>query len=68
MEMQNVFDDKGVWFTNTGEYPFVDPTNGCRFEPKVRTKTVKTPWLAQQATVIKPEIVEAKAAPAKPSA
>ena len=34
---------------------FVDPTNGCRFEPNVRTKAPRTAWIAAQAGVIVPE-------------
>ena len=64
--MQHIFDPKGTWFINTAEFPFVDPTNGCRFEPKVRTQAPKTAWLDLQSDIIKPEAVEVKA-PAKPA-
>jgi hypothetical protein len=48
MKQENIFDAKGSWITNTSQYPFVDPTNGCRFEPGIRTRAPVTAWVKIQ--------------------
>lgn len=51
MEMRKVFDSKGSWFVSQAQFPFVDPTNGCRFEPGVPTQTTQTEWMKDQPMI-----------------
>lgn len=60
METRKIHDNSGEWLVNTCQYTFVDPTTGCRFEPGVPTKALRSDWVKGQG-VIKPFVVEAKA-------
>lgn len=63
MEIQNVFDDSGIWIENKSAFVFFDPMSGCRFLPGVRTKAPLTDWVRMQESVLVPEAV-AKVEPA----
>ena len=52
--MRKIFDTKGVWLVNLAKFSFVDPENGCRFDPHVPTQAPETAWVKAQASVIKP--------------
>ena len=54
MEMRKIFDTKGVWLVNLAKFSFVDPENGCRFDPHVPTQAPETAWVKAQEAVIKP--------------
>jgi hypothetical protein len=56
MEMRKIFDAKGVWLVNLAKFSFVDPENGCRFDPQVPTQAPETEWVKAQEAVIKPWI------------
>lgn len=62
MQVQNIYDESGNWIVNSSQFAFVDPTNGCRFEPSVRTKALVTAWVKSQPVlkVEEPEVVEVK--------
>ena len=59
-QTQVVFDASGVWFTNTGLYSFIDWTNGCRFDPCVRTQAPETVFTKALEAVLKVEKPETK--------
>ena len=46
-----IFDINGKWLINSGAFPFVDPTNGCRFEPNVPTQAPVTDWTKAQPSI-----------------
>jgi len=48
MEVQKVFDKSGVWLMNKGNYAFVDPTTGCRFDPRTPTQAIENAWVKNQ--------------------
>jgi len=52
--MRKIFDTKGVWLVNLAKFSFVDPENGCRFDPHVPTQAPETAWVKAQEAVIKP--------------
>ena len=39
------------WFLNTAQFPFVDPTSGVRFEPRIPVRTLLTDWMKSQPTI-----------------
>lgn len=51
MEIQKVFESDGTWWTNTCQFPMVDPTSGCRFEPNVPTQAKQTEWMKGQVVI-----------------
>jgi hypothetical protein len=51
-QAQRVFDESGVWITNQSQYPYVDWTNGCRFEPGIPTKAPETAFVLAHPTVL----------------
>jgi hypothetical protein len=59
-QTQKVFDASGVWFTNTGQFSFIDWTNGCRFDPGVRTQAPETVFTKSVEAVLKVEKPEPK--------
>jgi hypothetical protein len=59
-QQQVIVDDKGEFFVNKGVFPFVDPTNGVRFEPDTPVKVVQTAWMKGQPVI-------QKVVPEKPS-
>lgn len=63
-QTQKIFDASGVWITNTGNFAFVDPISGCRFESGLRTQAPHTEWIKSQGTLFTVELpkVEKKAA------
>jgi hypothetical protein len=65
MQTRKIFDAKGVWLVNLAKFPFVDPENGCRFDPHVPTQALETAWVKSQESVIKPWVDPAEAAEAE---
>jgi len=51
MERQLVIDEDGVWITNSGMFPFTDPTTMVRYEPGTRVKACPTDWVMAQAVM-----------------
>lgn len=47
-----IIDKDGNWFSNTGAFRAVDPTNGHFFEPQVKYKIRPTEWMTSQPTII----------------
>lgn len=64
MEVQKVYDEAGSWIINSGVFTFVDPTNGNRFDPGVKTKAPVTDWIKGQP-VLKVEAPAKVEAPTK---
>lgn len=52
---QIVFDESGVWITNTGAFPCIDWFNGCRFNPGVPTKAPETAFVKGRSDTLKVE-------------
>lgn len=48
MERQAIVDEDGVWVTNSGSFPFTDPSTKVRYEPGTRTKAHPTEWMLHQ--------------------
>lgn len=74
MAEAKIVDESGEWFVNNGQFPFVDPMTGNRFEPNTMMKVLPTEWLAGQPVIgkvpadpmaKKPDPVEPVKAPAK---
>lgn len=57
MTQQLIVDEKGEFFVNTSEFPFVDHSTGVRFEPGVHTKVVQSVWMKGQPVIkrVEPE-------------
>ena len=53
MTQQLIVDDKGEFFVNTSEFPFVDYSTGVRFEPRVHTKVIQSDWMKGQTVIQK---------------
>lgn len=53
METRKIHDINGTWWINTAQFPFVDPTSNCRFDPQTPTQTKETAWMKGQP-MIKP--------------
>ena len=53
MTRQLIVDDKGEFFVNTSEFPFVDYSTGVRFEPGVHTKVLQSEWMRNQPVIQK---------------
>lgn len=51
MTTQVIVDPKGKFYVNTGSFPFVDPTQGQRFEPGVHVQIVQTAWMKEQPVI-----------------
>lgn len=66
-QTQHVFDESGVWITNTGLFDFIDWTNGCRFVSGVRTKAPVTEF-TKRVPVLKVEEPPVEAKPVKQAA
>lgn len=62
MTQQLIVDDKGEFFVNKSEFPFIDYSTGVRFEPGVHVKVVQSAWMKGQPVIQK--VVADK--PAKP--
>jgi hypothetical protein len=50
---QLIVDNDGDWFLNKGQYPFIDPTTGVRFEPNVKVQVKETAWIKSQPVLEK---------------
>lgn len=51
--LQVIIDADGDFYVNKGAFPFLDPTNGVRFEPGQPVKVKPTTWLANQPVIEK---------------
>lgn len=49
-----IADKNGVWRVNKGNFAFVDPETGVRFEPGDEVKTTNTAWVKMQEAVLRP--------------
>ena len=67
MAIQNILDKDGSWFVNKGSFPFIDPTNGNRFEPETPTKAAATIWVKSQPALVAWVDPEAKQVAVKPA-
>ena len=67
MAIQNILDKDGSWFVNKGSFPFIDPTNGNRFEPETPTKAAVTIWVKSQPALVAWVDPEAKPVAVKPA-
>lgn len=43
-----IIDKDGLYFKNTGSFPFQDPTTGARFEPSAVVKVKQSEWMKGQ--------------------
>jgi hypothetical protein len=48
-----IVDTDGESFVNKGQFPFVDPTTGVRFEPGVAVQVKSNAWIASQPVLEK---------------
>lgn len=53
MTQQLIVDDKGEFFVNTSQFPFVDHSTGTRFEPGIHVKVLRSNWMAGQPVIQK---------------
>ena len=58
MQQQLIVDADGVWYTNTAQFGFTDPSTKVRFVPGVHVKIKPTVWMASQPTI---KLVEVEA-------
>lgn len=48
-----IVDAEGDTFVNKGQFPFVDPSTGVRFEPGTAVQVKSTAWIASQPVLEK---------------
>lgn len=51
MQQQLIVDADGVWYTNTAQFGFTDPSTKVRFNPGVQVKVKPSAWVKNQPTL-----------------
>lgn len=68
MQQQLIVDADGVWYTNTAQFGFTDPSTKVRFVPGVHVKIKPTVWMASQPTIKRVEVEAPAVAEKAPAA